>query len=585
MLRQVSDNKLLACAIWVLLGFKLLSPNLSWAVPQQEPAAAVPVTAGAEQAVESPRSALKGFQEAIKREDVAGASAYLDFPRRMNAERKQMVTQELMDLINRKAQIDLAQVSDQATGRVDDGLLPDTEIVGRISVPGGAVPIEMRRLQVVGDERRIWRFSQEFVDRVPDLTEAVNQYNIEDRLPPFLTRGIAFRLKAWQWLGLGLALLLAIVTSHLVAYLLVRIINLLSHSIKLELGESSLNRFVAPLRWLGGLLVFRIARSFLELPLNVRQTFLYAENVAFVIFFSYLAMRLIEVGTDLARSNMERQGRSGAVSVVQPIRKGLKSLVGVVASLWVLRVLGFDVTAVLAGLGVGGLAVALAGQKTIENLFGGISVIIDQPVRVGDSGKFGDVIGTVEEIGLRSTKVRTLDRTILTIPNAEFSLMKLENYERRDKMRWTTILGLRYETRPDQMRLVLMRLKELLVGHPMVVNDPARVRFVRFAPSSLDVEIFCYLNTADVQVYWAIVEDLNLKIMNILDECGTGFAFPSTTLYVEQQAVFDREKQKEALLKAEAVAQKSGFPQPFYPPEWVELRADVLRFGPEEQKS
>ncbi len=233
-------------------------------------------------------------------------------------------------------------------------------------------------------------------------------------------------------------------------------------------------------------------------------------------------------------------------------------------------------TAIVAGLGVGGLAIALAGQKTIENLFGGISVILDQPVRVGDSGRFGEIVGTVEDIGLRSTRVRTLDRSIVTIPNAEFSHMKLENYERRDKLRWGTNLILRHDTSPDQLRLVLIRLKELLIGHSMVMNEPARVRFLRFVQLGLEIEIFIYIRSTEWNEYLAVVEDLNLRIMQLLLDCGTGLAFAVTAMPAD--APIDRDRQLAMEREFQELVSKGGVPLPLYPQTWIEPRSDTIAF-------
>ncbi len=136
----------------------------------------------------------------------------------------------------------------------------------------------------------------------------------------------------------------------------------------------------------------------------------------------------------------------------------------------------WPIVLLFAGLGVGGIAIALAAQKTIENLFGGITLYGDSPVRVGDFCRFGDKVGTVEEIGIRSTRVRTLDRTVVTIPNADFSNLQLENFAKRDRMRLFAMIGVRYETTPDQLRYILVEVRKLLYAHERVTADPARIR-------------------------------------------------------------------------------------------------------------
>jgi MscS family membrane protein len=207
---------------------------------------------------------------------------------------------------------------------------------------------------------------------------------------------------------------------------------------------------------------------------------------------------------------------------------------------------GFNVTALVAGLGVGGVAVALAAQKSIENLFGGVMLYADRPIRVGQFCRFGDKIGTVEEIGMRSTRVRTLDRTVVTVPNAEFSALQIENFARRDFIRLFTVLGLRYETTPEQLRHILVEIRRLLYAHPMVSNDPARIRFVGFGAYSLDLEIFAYVTTSDWAEFLGVREDIFLKIMDLVDASGTGFAFPSQTLYLGKDDGLDEDRARAA---------------------------------------
>ena len=237
-----------------------------------------------------------------------------------------------------------------------------------------------------------------------------------------------------------------------------------------------------------------------------------------------------------------------------PTQRIVKVFVVAFGLLAVLAIAGVNVTAAVAGLGVGGLAVALAAQKTIENLFGGATLFADQPVRVGDFCRFGGQVGTIEEIGLRSTRVRTLDRTVVSIPNAEFSNLHLENFAKRDRMRIYTMIGVLYETTPEQLRYLLARLRELLLEHPRITDDPARVRFVGFGAYSLDLELFAYADTADWNELLQIREDLYLRIMDVVNESGTGFAFPSSTMYVGHHEGPDAEASRAAAERVQGVA-------------------------------
>jgi MscS family membrane protein len=193
---------------------------------------------------------------------------------------------------------------------------------------------------------------------------------------------------------------------------------------------------------------------------------------------------------------------------------------------------GIPLTPVIASLGVGGLAIALAVRPTLENAIGGLTLFADKPVRIGDFCRFGSEDATVEEIGLRSTKLRKIDDTVVSVPNADFSQRELTNYTRRRRRLYQTTIGLRYETTADQLRSVMSRLDDMLRDHPKALHDKLHVRFDGFGASSLDVAIFVYLSATDWLEYLEIREDINFRIMSIVEDAGTGFAFPSQTSYL-----------------------------------------------------
>jgi MscS family membrane protein len=288
---------------------------------------------------------------------------------------------------------------------------------------------------------------------------------------------------------------------------------------------------VGPARLLVGVLVFSAGTPALMLPEALGQYVSGLQRLLVILAAAWLALRVIDVLVGAAESAFARDGRTMGLSVASLGRRTAKLLVAAVALLALLRAYGLDVTGVIAGLGIGGLAVALAAQKSIENLFGGVTLVLDQPVRVGEFCRFGEKVGTVEEVGLRSTRIRTLDRTVVTIPNAEFSSMQLENFTRRDRFWLNHVLGLRYETSAAQMRRVMAGIRQVLLDHPKVHPDPARVRFVAFGDFSLNVDIFAYVLVDNMNDYLEVQQDLLLSFMDVVADCGTGFAFPSQTIY------------------------------------------------------
>jgi MscS family membrane protein len=207
-------------------------------------------------------------------------------------------------------------------------------------------------------------------------------------------------------------------------------------------------------------------------------------------------------------------------------------LLFLLAILSVIGAWGYNTSTILAGLGVGGLAVALAAQKTIENLFGGVSVIGDRPALVGDFCRFGDRVGTVTNIGLRSTRIRTLDRTMISVPNAQFSSMELENYSIRDKIWFHPTLSLRMDTAREQLVKVVSSVEEILKRHPKIETGTLPVRFVGVGAFSLNVETFAYILTSDYDEFLALQQQVLLKILQAVEEAGAALAVPLQESFV-----------------------------------------------------
>ena len=257
---------------------------------------------------------------------------------------------------------------------------------------------------------------------------------------------------------------------------------------------------------------------------------------------SWLLWRWADAAGEVILGQMSRLGQLTAYSAVSFLSRAFKALIVVLLIAALLRAFGVNVTAGLAALGVGGLAIALGAQKLFENLIGSLTLIADSPIRIGDFCKVGDTLGTVEEIGIRSTRIRTLDRTVLTVPNGELSALQIENYTQRDRYWFHPILNLRYETSPDQMRHVLQELRTMLTEHSKIDNATMRVRLISLGAHSLDIEVFAYVIAWDYVGFLEVQEELLLKCMEIVDAAGTGFAFPSQTLYMGRDTGLDAER-------------------------------------------
>jgi len=242
--------------------------------------------------------------------------------------------------------------------------------------------------------------------------------------------------------------------------------------------------------------------------------------------------------------------------------------------------LGLPLYSVVAGLGVGGLAVALAIRPTLENLIGGIMLYLDQPVRIGDFCSFGDKTGTVETIGIRTSKIRAMDRTLISIPNSALADMQLINWAKCDRMLITTTIGLRYETENDQLRHVLVKFREMLHAHPKIDSETVRVRFADFGQSSLDIGVRIYALTRDFNEYHAIREDVLLRMSEIVKKSGSGFAFPSQTLYMGRDDGLDVGRGETAAKEVDSWRKTGKLPFPRLSPDRIEQLSGTLDYPP-----
>jgi MscS family membrane protein len=271
--------------------------------------------------------------------------------------------------------------------------------------------------------------------------------------------------------------------------------------------------------------------------------------------------------------------RYSATTMLPLARKAAKIIVVLIATVTVLQTFGVNVTAVVAGLGIGGIAVALAAQKTVENLFGGVSLIVDQPMRVGDVVKTGDFTGTVEEIGLRSTRLRTPDRTVVSIPNGQLSTQSIENLTRRDKMWLRLVVAVRPDTSSDQLRDVLTGLQRLLAAHPRLERG-ARVRLIGFGQQSFDVEVVGTVPTTSFDELLAVREDLMLRVAELLRGSGTGLALPAQIQYDTPTYGIDPERRQQAEQRVAAAREAGKLSLPDLPPEELAALAGTLDWPP-----
>jgi len=475
----------------------------------------------------TPRGTVLGLLSAARDRNTGLAALYLDTSLR-GADAEALASQ-LAEVINRRLPARLNEISDMPEGSQRDPLKPDEDLIGVIQTANGDLDILVERVDR-GKAGKVWLFSRKTLASIPDAYQELSPSLLERALPKFMitTRVAEIPLFEWMALFLGMPLL------YLLTGLLNRIVSLAAGLLRRRLGKNAglpnPQILRPPIRLLILSLVIRWLISKVPLPLLARQFWSTTALVIVIVACMWLLMLLNRRVERYMVGN--RRSLSGAASVSRLVRWLVDLIVLFAGLLFTLHHFGINLTATLAGLGVGGIAVALAAQKTLENVIAGVSLIADRAIGVGDVLNMGDIQGTVVEVGLRSTRIRTVDRTVVSLPNGQIANMRLETLSVRDKFLFHPVVGLRYETTSVQLHSFMDGVRSLLNEHANVDSISVRVRFVRFGASSLDVDIFAYVFAHDWDNFLEIQEELLFGIMEIVHKAGAEIAFPSQSLYL-----------------------------------------------------
>ncbi len=511
----------------------------------------------------TPSGTVFGFLQAAQDGNEKIAADYLQ----MSAMRRQSQGPEMVGQL--KAVMDgafvgsMRRISTSPEGNPEDGTA-EAQTVGTFSTRDGDVPVVLVRV-TDPNAGKIWLFSAETLSKVPELYESVESHQIENKLPQRLVRNVFQGMPLWQWLALLAAIPIAVGIGW-VMVLLVAIPRRLWLKFRKRPNLHTYGRVSMPLLLCFSALAHRAMGGYLDLPLLPRLYYHRAIAILISIGFFWFLLRVTGLTMQRLRIRAISAGRIGTGTLMVLGERLLTAVVVVAALLVMLAILGFNLTTVLAGLGIGGIAIAFAAQKTLENLFGGISVLADEVIRVGDYCRFGDRTGTVEDISLRSTRVRTDGRTELSIPNGTLATMSIENFSRRDKIQFNLVLPIRAETSPDQLRYLLAELRRLLYSHQKIESGSASIRFANFDNSSLRCELNSYVLTRNADEFAAIREDLLLRIMEIVEKSGSGLAYPSQTLYFSRDAGLDKERAAAAEQQVRQWREQQKLPFPDFAP-------------------
>jgi MscS family membrane protein len=522
----------------------------------------------------TPAGAVFGFLQAAQSGNYGVAAQYLQMsPARRQTEGEQLAA-KLKVVMDRALAGSLKDVSTQPEGTPQEGVPSDRQKLGAMS--SGDVEADLDLVRVSDAKAgKIWLISSDTLAKVPELYDQVEARQVENRLPKFLVKHHFVGMPIWQWL----TLLLAIPIAAAIGGLFLIIVDFPVRWWGQRRGKPELAKWrlaFGPAWLFVATIAHRVLASYVGMPLLQRHYYAQFNSIALIISTNWILWRVIQWFLRNVRNRALAHGRGGAGSLLLLGERLAKAAVFITAVFFVLGTLGFNMTTALAGLGIGGLAIGFGAQKTIENLFGGVSVLGDEVIRVGDVCRFGDRTGTVEDIGLRSTRVRTEERTLLAIPNGTVATINIENLSRRDKILFKTNLGLRLETKADHLRFVLTEIRSLLYSHAKVDTKSVRVRLIDITSGSHTVEVFCYILTQDFNEFAAVREDLLLRMMDLVEDSGTDLARPSQTLYVNRDSGLGKEKADKAVQKIAELRDGRQLPFPDFSDEHISsLRGSI----------
>ena len=492
----------------------------------------------------TPRSAVLGFMKYVARGDYATALRYVQQPSGQSINSAQFARE--VQVLRPRMRINVDLISDDPNGTVEAGLPPGQVLAGALRVGGKDTSIILVRVDhpTFG---KIWLVSQHTAASLPELAAQV-----ESEKPTLADRIMRALRSGPQLLGMSTTQWLAWLVSIPLAWLLAWLLALLA-SMPRRIWYSLRKRpfrtiwdtpLGLPLKCIIAILLHSLFVYLLHSPLLYRVFYFRLMEALLIGCLAWLVGEMIDEGYDRAVQRARAQHRGGE-SILVLMRRLSRIVIAIMALLGALALLGLNVSTALAGLGIGGLAVALGAQKTLENLLGGVTLLMDRAVQIGDVCKIGDQIGTVEDIGLRSLKLRTLDQNLLIVPNGELAQMQFQNMKSRPKLLIRQNFTLRIETQFEQLRFVLDTAQKMLNEHPMIESGTSRLRVANFAGAAFELELFAYGKTGNFTELTAIREDVILKIAEIVKAAGTGFAAPTRLTYQSADPGVDAEKAKD----------------------------------------
>ncbi len=482
---------------------------------------------------ETPQGTVKGFLQAVADENYEQAAQYLDLSALARADRVKGAefARNLQILLDRQGWLTPDnKLSDKPEGVIDDHLDENVDNIGTLRGQKRTVEINLTHI----DDKKgnaPWLFASDFVEQIPELSKNLSATLIDRFMLGKLDYLKFHGAPVTHWAVMVALYGLAYMVSGFFVRGFIRIIRRVFRNKNANAPSEHhlIDAFQTPLRlyamlWIAGLLALFIGVSFI-----VRQTFMPISMAIGWIAAGLFFWRLVNVVADHIEGRMKARERYNMSSMLAFSRRAAKFFFVVLIGILVLDSFGVDITAALAALGIGGIALALGAQKTLENFIGSLSIIVDQPIHVGDGCKIGDTVGVVEDIGMRSTRIRTNDKTLVTIPNGDLSVQRIENYAKRASFLINRQMILRYDSTSSQIRAFIEKVTDILKAHDKIEKENEMVRLLGFTDNGYAVQIWCYVKTKDGIEFLRTQADITYAIIDAAKETGIYFAIPSQT--------------------------------------------------------
>ncbi len=531
----------------------------------------------------TPRGAVSGFISAVAQENYERAARYLHLDPKLRKKRnRQDLAQGLQQLLDQNGSIlPYAMISDHYEGQVNDDLGPNVDKVGSAILNNESFDIMVESTQDK-DGAPLWLFSTQTIERIPLPVE-------EELAVPLITKILPKVLIEKKWggvpIGHWIISFFLIFVAYFIAWAVTKasifILSKVWRKAEQDAQSRIIRAFFRPVQLFLAVWIFVFATEQADISIIVRQRLSSLSVIFYILATLLLIWQLLNAGSNITQRNLAKRGNQAGVSAILFLRRAAKIAMVFIAIIAVLDTFGFNVTTGIAALGIGGIALALGAQKTVENFVGSVTLIADQPVRVGDFCKVGDVVGTVEQIGMRSTQIRTNDRTVVTIPNGEFASLKIENFTHRDKFLFAPNFYFKLDTTPEQIRYLLVEMRAVLYAHPKVDAVPARIRFVGVSKDGLKFEVFSYINAVDFDMFLSVQEDVYLYLLNVINKSGTELARPAQNIYMQPASDGDAAKKSEVAQSVKKWKEADDLQIPDFDEEAIKKLKGTIVYPPE----